>query len=143
MAILKDVPGIEVAMQIDGKDVTEYDPDENEEHCLATDTKCPTVTKYIECSDDAEFAIRMTISTDYQWGYKDHSLSLRPRLDGHELAGKLFEQSRCAGNAGQLIIADTKAFCPQTQRWNRYKLKFSAISTSMATLRYLSDGKTY
>ncbi|KAI1252145.1 hypothetical protein MGN70_006718 [Eutypa lata] len=80
MAILDDVPGIEVAVQINGQDVVEYDdPDASE-----LDAPCPTSSKYIECIDDAVFAIRCRATSHYKWGYKNHSLHFRAMADGFD-----------------------------------------------------------
>ncbi|KAK7756490.1 hypothetical protein SLS62_001324 [Diatrype stigma] len=68
MAVLDKVPGIEVTVQINGQDVVEYnDPDASE-----FDATFPTSSKYIECVDDAEFAVQYHVTNEYKWGYKDH-----------------------------------------------------------------------
>ncbi|KAI3336614.1 hypothetical protein HD806DRAFT_11720 [Xylariaceae sp. AK1471] len=129
MAILEEVPGIEVAVQIDGKDVIEYDPNDEEERSLATGTQCPTVTKYIECVNDAEFAIRMTASLGYKWGYKNHSLIFRVSIDGVAHHGRFLGKPVSPCRQQESIMADIHGFCSQAQKWKVYKLKFSPVGT--------------
>ena len=74
MAVLDEVPGIQVAVQINGRDAVEYDDPEPPSHDHAT---CPISSKYIECIDDAEFSIRCVANRDYNWGYKKHGLECR------------------------------------------------------------------
>ncbi|KAJ2986948.1 hypothetical protein NUW58_g4784 [Xylaria curta] len=120
MAILEDVPGIEVAVQIAGNDAVEYDANDND----IVNATCPTVTKYVECVDDAEFAIRIATKRDYAWGYKNHRVSYGVYIDGQPVASKNFS------HPSQKTVDSKVAFCSQSQQWNGYKLRFSAISTT-------------
>lgn len=122
MAILDDVPGIEVAVQINGQDVVEYDdPDASE-----LDAPCPTSSKYIECIDDAVFAIRCRATSHYKWGYKNHSLHFRAMADGCRLTGRLLSEK----NAGcDTCINGISEDDPLTDQSYLRRCKFSTIST--------------
>ncbi|TGJ85623.1 hypothetical protein E0Z10_g3168 [Xylaria hypoxylon] len=124
MAVLEDLPGVEVTVQIAGKDAIEYDADDDDdgEKSLAKHPTCPTVTKYIECIDDAEFAIKVVASREYEWGYKNHALMATVYIDGNHII------SRIISDPTEDILDSTKAFCQQSRQWKRYKLKFSAVS---------------
>ncbi|KAI0476945.1 hypothetical protein F4859DRAFT_68656 [Xylaria cf. heliscus] len=125
MAILKNIPGLEVTVQVAGTELVEYDADEEETKSLAESTTCPTATKYIQCIDEAEFAIKIVASRRYAWRYKKHSLYFGVHIDGNYAA------SRVISSPGDTMAINNKiAFCPQSRRWKNYNLKFSAISTT-------------
>ncbi|KAI1115092.1 hypothetical protein F5Y14DRAFT_460911 [Nemania sp. NC0429] len=85
MAILEEVPGMEVTIQIDGQNVTEYDGPQASDSVSQDDSGCPVVSKYIESIGDAEFTIKLTIDGKlyYKRGCKvmDH-LVFHPKIDG-------------------------------------------------------------
>ncbi|KAF2964987.1 hypothetical protein GQX73_g8579 [Xylaria multiplex] len=123
MAILRDLPGVQVTVQVAGKDAKEYDADEEGEQPLAGDPACPTVTKYIESIDDARFAIKVTASSDYEWGYRNHALAAEVKIDGNRISSKRISAP------GEFTMDGKKAFCEQSQNWKKYKLTFSSVST--------------
>ncbi|KAI0458393.1 hypothetical protein F5B21DRAFT_25470 [Xylaria acuta] len=125
MAILDDVPGIEVIVQVAGTDAVEYDADEEESKSLAESTTCPTVTKYIECTDRVDFAIKIVASRHYAWGYKGHDLQFKLSIDGNAITRRFI-----SGPGKTITINSTTAFCPQSQEWKIYKFGFSAVSTT-------------
>ncbi|KAK5005815.1 hypothetical protein LTR60_006144 [Cryomyces antarcticus] len=55
MAILEDVPGIEVAITVNGNDLKEYEEDD-----IVNEPK--TVTKYIEATSGVNFGIRYSVA---------------------------------------------------------------------------------
>ncbi|RYP63307.1 hypothetical protein DL771_009339 [Monosporascus sp. 5C6A] len=125
MAVLDEVPGIEVAVQINGRNVVEYDdPDASEQA-----RPCPTSSKYIESIDDAEFTIRYTASLDYNWeGYQDHVLRFRAFADGFKLSGKvLFKTDALYGRC--IRAAGFSQYDPETKSTYKYNCKFSPVST--------------
>ncbi|KAI1074505.1 hypothetical protein F5B20DRAFT_563534 [Whalleya microplaca] len=133
MAILEDVPGVQVTVEINGQDVREYnDPDASE----SGPADCPTSYKYIECIDDAEFSVKARISEDYEWGYKDHSLATRLYVDGKFIRGQ-FARERDTFHNGYYEI-HLRRFETRSQtsgEWYSHKLKFSAINTVDSALK--------
>ncbi|KAI0971866.1 hypothetical protein F4678DRAFT_461233 [Xylaria arbuscula] len=121
MAILDDAPGIEVTVQIAGKDATEYEAGDEESKPLTEPTH-PTVTKYIESVDDAEFAIKLAASRKYAWGYKKHVLTYEVFIDGDRLRSKFMTEP------AEKILDCKKAFCAKSRQWRGHKFRFSAIS---------------
>lgn len=125
MAILRDVPGVEVTVQVAGRDATEYDADDEEQQSFAKDTTGPSVLKYIECVDDAEFAIKIAARPDYNWGYKNHILMFSIYIDGQLIvSGFLLE------GLEEHVIDGKMVFYKHLQQWKKQTLKFSAVSTS-------------
>ncbi|KAK7948137.1 uncharacterized protein PG986_009023 [Apiospora aurea] len=134
MTINEDVPGIHVAVQINGVDVAEYEaPDAGDE-----DAPVPTVTKYIECIDNAKFTIRMGVNRAYEWGYRNHALSLQVYVDGHWVIGKLFK-SPTAPDAGffppaeETVIRGREEINPSTNEWVLRNFKFASVTTGMTS----------
>ncbi|RYP07243.1 hypothetical protein DL764_002630 [Monosporascus ibericus] len=125
MAVLDDVPGVEVAVQINGQDVVEYDDPDASEHVRS----CPTSSKYIESIDDAEFTIRYKASLDYNWeGCGDHVRRFRTFADSLKLSGKvLFETDVLYGRS--IRTEGFSKYDPETKSRHKYKCKFSPIST--------------
>ncbi|KAI1337726.1 hypothetical protein F5Y15DRAFT_142580 [Xylariaceae sp. FL0016] len=117
MAILEDCPGVEVTVQIDGQDVTEYDdPDSANEG--------PVSTKYIECRNDVEFASCTRISDDYDWSYRNHQLRVE-----HYVDGRRFNRSLCRiGKASHLAVGE-EVYCEISKQWLLRKVRFSSVAT--------------
>ncbi|KAI1428550.1 hypothetical protein F5Y12DRAFT_790008 [Xylaria sp. FL1777] len=124
MAILESVPGVEVTVQIAGKDAIEYEADDEGKLSLAKHA-CPTATKYIEAIDDAKFAVKLAASCEYGWDYQKHALVFKLYIDGNHICSKLIKDS----NQGEVTVSCKKAFCLQSRQWKSYNLKFSAITT--------------
>ncbi|KAK8094629.1 hypothetical protein PG997_001314 [Apiospora hydei] len=129
MTINEDVPGIHAAVQINGVEVAEYEaPDAGDE-----DAPVPTVTKYVECIDNANFTIRMGVNRAYEWGYRNHALSLQVYVDGHWVIGKLFK-SPMAPDAGffppaETVIRGREEINPSTNEWVLRNFKFASVTT--------------
>lgn len=131
MTINEDVPGVYVAVQINGADVAEYGaPDAGD------DAPHPTVTKYIECIDEANFTIRMGVNRAYEWGYRNHALSLQVYVDGHWVIGKLFRNPMGLDQGfvvspEQSIIRGREEINPSTNEWELRNFKFASVTTGM------------
>lgn len=134
MAVIDDVPGIKVTVQINGQDVVEYDdPDASELNATR-----PTSSKYIECIDDAEFAVQHHVTDKYKWGYKDHYLNFKVSADGSPLRGKCFrEKDIASGHCIQKTTGQSYTDA-ETGQLHERKCKFSTISTGMLVVLYQS-----
>ncbi|KAI0013893.1 hypothetical protein F4779DRAFT_561793 [Xylariaceae sp. FL0662B] len=135
MAVLEDVPGVKITVQVNSQDVKEYDdPDALELGQVASESGCPTSCKYIESIDDAEFGIKITATSDYEWGYKDHSLTVYLRVDGNYIGGRIIkEQDVLRPGDFTSLIQSYERHCERSNRWYSHKLKFSAINTVDST----------
>ncbi|KAI1173287.1 hypothetical protein F4777DRAFT_600758 [Nemania sp. FL0916] len=79
MAILDEVPGIEVTVLVNGRPATEFDDPDS--------CGYPVVSKYIEAIDDATFKIKVKINPDlYAWKPVSHWLRARTGIDGREIS---------------------------------------------------------
>ncbi|KAI8626794.1 hypothetical protein F5Y19DRAFT_466110 [Xylariaceae sp. FL1651] len=130
MAILEDVPGLEVRVQIGSKDATEYDErPATTQQPPGPDATCPTVTKYIECISDAEFGIKTIIGDEYEWGYRGHSLRTTIRIDNYPASGTIFTENSSRHHC-EHVKRGKVAYCQQSRQWRRYKFRFSDVSTT-------------
>lgn len=125
--INENVPAIEVAVQIEGVDAREYNvPDDAQSEIQL----CKVSTKYIECIDDAFFAVRMRASSNYDWHTTPHILSFDIFVDGQLISSKTLRErktsSLCKGHheldetTGQAMLR---------------KLRFAPVKTGKATPR--------
>ncbi|KAI1808702.1 hypothetical protein F4811DRAFT_569488 [Daldinia bambusicola] len=127
MALIRGIPGIEVVVQVAGSDAVEYeDPDASEQE-ETKDTTCPTSTKYVECTDGAEFSIKMIVSDTYQWGHKNTGVAMHLRLDGKSVSGNLLLQKDLVNGAATSIKKGESIYCTRTNQWSFRKFKFSAV----------------
>lgn len=98
MAIQDHVPGLEVAVCINGKPLEEYDNDEEEEAKPGLQSEAfryqaaRTVTKYIESVSDQEFAIQLTIGPPFKMDYA--CLSIDVHIDGKKVDSPLMLKSK-------------------------------------------------
>ncbi|KAI0386078.1 hypothetical protein F5Y04DRAFT_115530 [Hypomontagnella monticulosa] len=130
MAVLEELPGVEITVQVAGRDATEYDHPDAREQQLDGAANVPTSNKFIECVDGSEFTITAKVRDTYKWGYKNHVLSLRFSADGKWLESPLMSQSDNYGGRLHIrVVEGHKAYCHQTKRWLLQRCKFSAIST--------------
>lgn len=94
----------EVAVQINGVDVKEYDaPDADDDN-----QDVPTFTKYIECIDDALFTIRHRVQNGYKFTieHKTHALEFKTLVDGRKIRSTILPDSREHILHGRNIIDD-------------------------------------
>ncbi|KAI1101993.1 hypothetical protein F4804DRAFT_281533 [Jackrogersella minutella] len=125
MAVLQDVPGVEVTVEIAGRDAVEYDdPDAREQ-----DSTKPTSSKYIECIDGAKFGIKMVVTEGYEWGYKNHSLSARSYVDGNFIISRVISRKRLIDGRCVYTEKGNQSYCAQTRQWRLHECKFSAVTT--------------
>jgi hypothetical protein len=125
MAVLDEVPGIEVSVQISGEDATEYDADDEASQDFAQQNSCPTMIKYIECIEDAEFAIKLVVGPEHNWCERTHILSFKLHIDGERIKARLLRKQ------GKLILNYKDVYDQQNQQWKEAKFKFESLKTSM------------
>jgi hypothetical protein len=115
---MRPLLGVDVAVQINGVDAREYDapnPDgESAPHV--------TVTKYIECVDDALFGLRVDVGHDYDWEYRDNtSIRCELLIDGQSMDRSVLRW------AGQRIIEGSRFYDAMTQQWKLQQFRFSSV----------------
>lgn len=123
MAIIGTVPGIEISILVRGTRATEYAAPEADD----TEQTSPTITRYIEAIDDAEFDVHYEISNDYEWGFRGHALCLKLWVDGKRMCGTALNQPPCPyGSKFENI-----RWCSETKEWRRETFRFAVISTGL------------
>ncbi|KAH0339329.1 hypothetical protein KCU81_g7237, partial [Aureobasidium melanogenum] len=78
MAVLDGLPGVEIAVVVDTKDLPEYQDSD-------TANKEDTVTKYIEAVDGANFAAKIKLTKDFV--FKGDLICVQVRIDGTRVCG--------------------------------------------------------
>ncbi|KAI0883591.1 uncharacterized protein GGS22DRAFT_167494 [Annulohypoxylon maeteangense] len=128
MAILEELPGVEVTVVVAGRDAVEYDdPDASEQP--AGVENYPTSTKYIECIDGTNFSIKYNFTGNYDWSYRNHSLCLRLKADGTYLRGVLIGKHHLVANRKVYEVQDRVFYNTETREWQGQKFKFSTVTT--------------
>lgn len=120
--INEDVPGIEVAVQIGGVDAVEYDcaPEAEDDW-----TK---VTKYIECSDGAEFSVRVRVSNTYDWTYNNHCLSAFCYVDGKWVRTPVFHNPNRFHRTRTVATIEGPEEQDNHGQWSRRNFRFSSVT---------------
>ncbi|KAI0556073.1 hypothetical protein F4679DRAFT_520951 [Xylaria curta] len=127
MAIHDDVPGVEVTVRCNEEPLQELeDPDAHNSNDTAT---CPSTAKYIECVDDTEFDVTIEVSSDYQWGYRNHVLVAYTYVDGKFIRGLIISSKNT--DCGRAFIYRVKGpeSSSSTGSWVVRKFKFTAVKT--------------
>ena len=88
MAVLD---AITVEIEVDGQIAREYENDEAEMMCDASENK----TTYVEAQSDKEFAVVIKVAPSFDWGKADY-LVARPRIDGRRFGGVCLPRGRHA-----------------------------------------------
>lgn len=115
MAVLDSLPGVEVTVVVDGKDLHEYrDADmEDDEN---------TVTKYIEAVDDANFAINIKATKDAR--FEGTCLAFKVLVDELVVRRPLIDSAHVRRRNYVRIVDGV-----QTKAEHSRKLKFNALET--------------
>ncbi|KAI1447396.1 hypothetical protein F5Y02DRAFT_23281 [Annulohypoxylon stygium] len=88
MAIIPQVPGVEVTILINKRAAVEYDDPNASE---MGPEKNSVVKKYIRCEEDALFEIHCKVTKEYDWSsHKSHYLGFDAFIDGYRVGGLIF-----------------------------------------------------
>lgn len=141
MAVLEGLPGVKVTVQINGRDLAEYDDPNASEHEPARAGAYHTSTKYIECVDDAEFSMKALASKEYKWGYKGHCLSMDFYVDGNLVSGRSIREGDLVRGPVETVVYGKRTYCAKEKHWIRRNCRFSAITTG--TFRFSYEQNLY
>lgn len=112
MVFSPDLPGVEVAITVQGNDLKEYDDDEEPTEIASEDEEVVHVTKYVEATSEQVFAIRIKVTRDFD--FAANALKFFISMDGSQVAShtvvKLVSRMRtyehvsegCRGGDGRL-----------------------------------------
>ncbi|KAI1494819.1 hypothetical protein F5X96DRAFT_615538 [Biscogniauxia mediterranea] len=123
MAILEEIPGIEVTVQVNGRNAIEYDDPHASEQESAADS--PTSCRYIESIDDAEFSVSVVATSRYTWRHH-HAFRATLYADGQRVGKKVMKES---SSDNRITIEGRHHFDMKKQQWYLQHFKFAAIST--------------
>ncbi|KAG9551951.1 hypothetical protein KCU71_g14152, partial [Aureobasidium melanogenum] len=127
MAVLDGLPGVEITVVVDGKDLHEYQDSD-------TANKEDTVTKYIEAVDGASFAVKIKVIKDFK--FKGDLLCVQVHIDGTLVS--------YAATTPADVQADAYDFMIDSIRVNnetRRRLKFKVLETVSEDDTGVSDNK--
>ncbi|KAK5631835.1 hypothetical protein RRF57_007549 [Xylaria bambusicola] len=125
MAIIGEVPGIKVTVQVNGEDATEHIDPHASKSDVDDDPECPVISRYIESIDDAEFSITLAVDDDtYGWRdvYHDSVVAI-VNVDGQVIVRPIIKPRR-----GVWVVAGVDIYSEESNQWYRKPLKFSAIT---------------
>ncbi|TKW59438.1 hypothetical protein CTA1_10229 [Colletotrichum tanaceti] len=134
MAIIHDLPGVKITVQVDGQDAVEYDdPDGLENDANRKNARWRTFS-YVESKDDAFFSVRYQIDNSHRWQSPVHALSLTLYVDGKRMDGVVCEATRFH-NYDSFFVWDHKvdgsrerSTASGYERLNKFK--FSKVTTT-------------
>ncbi|KAI2485391.1 hypothetical protein Ptr902_04331 [Pyrenophora tritici-repentis] len=125
MAITEAHPGIKVDIHVGGVPLTEYDDDDEQ-----AQTSEKTVTKYIEATSGAEFAVNCEVTRPLP----KHSLLVDVFLDGQRKRGTYMDKP---GITSRISIEGCNY--TERQRWFLQKFCFSGLDTVDSTESTVPD----
>ncbi|KAG9736997.1 hypothetical protein KCU73_g10112, partial [Aureobasidium melanogenum] len=127
MAILDGLPGVEIAVVVDGRDLHEYQDSD-------TANKEDTVTKYIEAVDGANFAVKIKVTKDFE--FKGDFLCTQVRIDG-----TLVSYTAITPADAQAGAYDYHADSIRVNDESKRRLKFKVLETVSEDDAGVSDNK--
>ncbi|KAK8073186.1 hypothetical protein PG994_004085 [Apiospora phragmitis] len=123
MAIIEDVPGIEIGILVAGAPAEEYPdpgPDEMPNNCFLSSV-------YIECLDNQEFAFSYKVDKTYDWGYRNHQLKLKFYIGADMCYHGRIEESRTRPGPVSGKVRNQVEYNEATNKWYRHKFVFTAV----------------
>ncbi|CAJ2511373.1 Uu.00g069980.m01.CDS01 [Anthostomella pinea] len=129
MAILEDVPGLEVTVRVAGADLPEHDDPHGQEIESAAANSAPAVCKYLECADDAEFHVHIRVHPDYEWGYRNHSLVARTYVDGKRIRGEVMRAVDTQYVPAVRNVLGQEVYSNLSGLWSLRRFKFAVVDT--------------
>ncbi|KAI1179570.1 hypothetical protein F4777DRAFT_436034 [Nemania sp. FL0916] len=128
MAINDDVPGLKAVVWCGIRQLPELEDPHAEEN--NGESACPQTTKYIECLDDAEFQVSVSVTPDYNWNYRNHILVIKVYVDGELATSYVLRDSRIYGDGQSTCnFKGRNTYSATTGQWSLNRFKFSPIKT--------------
>ncbi|GAP86541.1 hypothetical protein SAMD00023353_1900340 [Rosellinia necatrix] len=126
MAVLTEVPGIEVTVNVNGQRATEYADPHASKPSPEVNPSCPVSSKYIESIDNAEFSISLAATNDnvFMWNNTEYRLRADVKVDTKWVSSSLLTRDR-----GRRTVRGLKQYSGESRQWHLRKLKFSPIGT--------------
>lgn len=118
MAILTDVPGLNIEIRARGQELAEHYPDEEECHSK-------TVTKYIEAVTNEEFEVSLSVPKHFK--FFEYDLAVQVYLDG-EFADALVLKEVEMRKGLHTRIGGVKRY--DGLKWQQRNFRFAHLQTS-------------
>ncbi|KAK8013073.1 hypothetical protein PG991_010448 [Apiospora marii] len=130
MAILEDVPGVQVFVQVKGRIATEYpNPDRQQQQQERTPNGCPVVDRYIESFDNGHFAIVTEVGPTHDFNYKNHALSFHVYVDGRYKVNNCTSKEYVWAGAGRRTVSGPVMLDEKNGKVVQRRLKLSSVTT--------------
>ncbi|KAK8857331.1 hypothetical protein PGQ11_013243 [Apiospora arundinis] len=130
MAVLDNVPGVQVFVRVKGQIATEYpSPDHQQQQLQDTENGCPVVCNYIESFDNRHFAIVTDVGSAYGFFSGGHALSFRVYVDGEYMVNTCTTQDYVWQGCGRRTVSGPMMLDKCGQNLVQQKFKFSAVQT--------------
>jgi hypothetical protein len=131
MAIHKDVPGLEVTIEVDGTSLVEFahsnDEIKHENHAVQAHLGKCTITKYVECVTGAQFRIKLSVDDKYKWDCP--RIGFFTFVDGGFIRG-VVPPSTKYNNKNWAYLVEGAISGPPNSTGTLRRFKFTEISTS-------------
>lgn len=128
MAVLDDVPGIQVFVKVKGGIATEY-PDPGRQQ--PTENGCPVVCSYIESFDNRHFAIVTDVNRFHDFSLQNHTLSFRVYVDGGYMVNNCITEDYVRYGYGRRTVSGPLMLDERGQSTVQQKFKFAAVMRGM------------
>ncbi|KAK8113549.1 hypothetical protein PG984_014075 [Apiospora sp. TS-2023a] len=129
MAVLEDVPGIQVFVQVKGRIATEYPNPDREQQQQPTPNGCPVVSRYTESFDNGHFAIVTEVGLTHDFNYKNHTLSFHVHVDGEYMVNNCTSKEYVLAGAGRRTVSGPIMLDEKSGKVVQQAIKFSAVKT--------------
>ncbi|KAK8034063.1 hypothetical protein PG993_009058 [Apiospora rasikravindrae] len=135
MAVLKGITGVQVYVRVGGRIAAEYrDP----EPPPPTPNRCPVICKYIESFTNYPFVIDTYVDPNYDFSYKDHTLSFHVYVDGKYMVNNCTSKEYVLAGCGYRTVRGPVTMDEQGANVVQQKFRFSLVQTGTDPTSYLS-----
>ncbi|KAK8099879.1 hypothetical protein PG999_010253 [Apiospora kogelbergensis] len=124
MAVLDDVPGIQVFVKVKGGIATEFSDSGQQQ---PTENGCPVVCSYIESFDNRHFAIVTDVNRFHDFSLQNHTLSFRVYVDGGYMVNNCITEDYVRYDYGRRTVSGPLMLDERGQNTVQQKFKFAAV----------------
>lgn len=133
MAIIRELPGVKVTVEVDGQEALEYDDPDGLESDHNRKNSRWRAFKYVESKDDTFFTVKYEVDRMHYWAAPDHSLSFFVYVDGKHMDDILCEaayfQPFRPDYAWKHTVYGARRSSSSTGMERLSKFKFSKVTT--------------
>ncbi|KAK1674395.1 hypothetical protein BDP55DRAFT_667542 [Colletotrichum godetiae] len=133
MAVIDELKGVKVTVQVNGQDAVEYEDSDGLEHDVNRRNADSRASNYVESKDDAYFSLKYEVNNTHQWVNQDRALSFVLYIDGNHIDGLVCEATRFNHRDRNYIWSDVvegsreRSSAFRSERLNKFK--FSRVTT--------------